>query len=118
MTILTVGAYVAAYLAATGGKESVGAYLVTGYAFAMLLNVLFPHVLATVFMRRYAPGAATAVLLNLPITLLLLSQGLEEGYINLHVFAWVGPLVVIGIVAVIPALFAIGKWQPRARRSR
>ena len=113
VSVLTVFAYAAAYLAAVGGKESVGAYLLAGYALAMLLNVLFPHVLATVVMRRYAPGTATALLLNLPITVLLLDKGLQEGYVQVHRLAWVGPLVVVGILAAIPVLFAIGRWQPR-----
>jgi hypothetical protein len=77
---------VLAYLSASGGKGSVGAYLLAGYALAMLLNVVFPHVLATIDERRYAPGTATAVLLNLPITVLLLSTAIQAGYIQLAAF--------------------------------
>lgn len=112
VAVLTLFAYAAAYLAAIGGKESVGSYLLAGYALAMLLNVLFPHVLATLVMRRYAPGTVTALLLNLPTTLLLLLRGLQDGYFQLHKLAWVGPLVVIGVLAAIPVLFAVGKlWS-------
>lgn len=110
--VLTVLAYVLAGLAAVHGKESVWAYLLAGYALAMLLNVLFPHVIATVVMRRYAPGTLTALLLNLPVTLLLLRQGLQEGYVHFQRFAWTGPLVVAGILAAIPVLFAIGRCLP------
>jgi len=117
VAVLTVFAYVAVYLAAVGGKGSAGAYLLAGYALAMLLNVIFPHVFATLVMRRYAPGTATALLLNLPITVLLLHRALHEGYVQVHRFAWVGPLVVVGILAAIPVLFAIGRLQPRRRKS-
>jgi hypothetical protein len=117
VAVLTVFAYVAAYLAAVGGKESVGAYLLAGYALAMLLNVFFPHVLATLVMRRYAPGTFTALLLNFPTTVLLLYQGLQEGYVQMHRLAWVGPLVVVGILVAIPVLFAIGRLHPRLRKS-
>lgn len=117
VAVLTVFAYVTVYLAAVGGKESVGAYLLAGYALAMLLNVLFPHVLATLAMRRYAPGTVTALLLNLPTTVLLLHQELQEGYVHAHRLAWVGPFVVAGILAAIPVLFAIGRLQPRQRKS-
>ncbi|MCG6536697.1 MAG: HXXEE domain-containing protein, partial [Syntrophales bacterium LBB04] len=117
VAVLTVFAYVAVYLAVVGGKEGVGAYLLAGYALAMLLNVAFPHVLATLVMRRYAPGTLTALLLNLPVTVLLLHQGLQEGYVQAHRLAWVGPLVVVVIVAAIPVLFAIGRLLPSPRIS-
>jgi hypothetical protein len=107
--VLTALAYVAAGLSAVAGKESAGAYFIAGYALAMLMNVLFPHLLATLILRRYAPGTATALLLNLPITVLLLYQGLQEGYIRLSTFMWAGPLVVAAILGMIPLLFAIGR---------
>lgn len=108
--VLTVLAYLAAYLAASNGKESVGTYLLTGYALAMLLNVLFPHVLATIALRRYAPGTATALLLNLPITILLLYTAIQAGYIQLAQFLWIGPLVTGCLLGAIPLLFALGRW--------
>ncbi len=107
--VLTALAYVAACLSMVGGKESAGAYLVAGYALAMLLNVFFPHLLATLIMRRYAPGTATALLLNLPVTLLLLHRGVQQGYIRLSTFTWAGPLIVVAILSSIPLLFAIGR---------
>lgn len=109
VTVLTVLAYAAVYLAVVNGKESVGAYLLEGYALAMLLNVFFPHVLATVVMRRYAPGTLTALLLNFPVTVLLLRQGFKEKYIHMNRFARIGPLVIIGLLAAIPVLFFIGR---------
>lgn len=75
----------------------------------MLLNVAFPHVLATMVMRRYAPGTATAVLINLPVTTMLLRAALAEGYIDSSTFVWAGPLVAIAIVALIPVLFSVGR---------
>lgn len=112
VVVLTVFAYIAAWLAVIHGKESMGAYLLAGYALTMLLNVLFPHVVATVVMRRYAPGTLTALLLNLPVTLLLLHRGFQDGYIHSQRFMWVGPLVVVGIMVSIPVLFALGRRLP------
>ncbi len=80
--VLTVLAYIAVCLSIIGGKESIGVYFVAGYALAMLMNVLFPHLLATLIMRRYAPGTATALLLNLPVTVVLLNRGFREDYIR------------------------------------
>lgn len=115
--VLTLLAYAAVVLTAVYGKESAGAYFLSGYALAMLLNVLFPHVIATAVMRRYAPGTLTALLLNLPVTFLLLRQGLHEGYIQLNKFIWVGPLVVIGLLIAIPVLFAIGRHLPELKKN-
>jgi len=111
VTVLTLIAYIMAYLSMTGGKGSIGTYLISGYALAMLLNVVFPHLLATLAMRRYAPGTATAMVLNFPITFMLLNQGFKDGFIDKSVFIYVGPLVVAGILLLIPILFFIGrKW--------
>ena len=86
-----------------------GAYLMAGYVLAMLLNVFAPHLFATVSMRRYMPGTATAVLLNLPLGWLYLRQALLEKRIDLRVFSWVGPLTVLAILALISMLFALGR---------
>jgi len=115
--VLTVLAYVAACLSVIGGKGSAGTYLIAGYALAMLMNAFFPHLLATLIMRRYAPGTATALLLNLPVTFLLLYQGFQQSYIRLSKFVWAGPLVVAAILGIIPLLFAIGRRGWNIRRS-
>ena len=103
--VLTLFAALCAFLARVGGKGSVGAYLVTGYALTMLLNVLAPHVTASLVMRRYMPGTATALLFNLPATLLLLRAAFVEHQIEMGVFLWAGPLVVLSILVSIPVLF-------------
>jgi hypothetical protein len=115
LAVLTALAAVAAVLANLQGKQSLGAYLLCGYALAMLLNVAVPHVLATMVMRRYAPGTATAVLINLPVTATLLRTALAEGYIDSGTFVWAGPLVVITLVALIPFLFKLGLAMNRSR---
>jgi len=88
---------------------SVAAYLMAGYVLAMVLNVVAPHVLATIALRRYMPGTATAVLLNLPLGLLYLRQALAERFVELQVFRWAGPLVVVGLLAALPTLFALAR---------
>lgn len=106
LSVLLVVVAAAASLASAG---SVSAYLMAGYVLAMVLNVLMPHVLVTVVMRKYMPGTATALLLNLPLGVLYLRQALSEQNIQPGVFAWSGPLMVLFIVASIPALFALGR---------
>jgi hypothetical protein len=60
-------------------RNEIGIYLLCGYALAMALNVFLPHVAATIALRRYAPGTATALLFNLPVcVMLLVAAGREQ----------------------------------------
>jgi len=107
VTVLTLLAALLAFLAVRGYK--IGIYLLCGYALAMALNVLLPHVAATVAMRRYAPGTATALLLNLPVCVSLLIVADQERLVSWRTFAWVGPLTIVGILGLIPILFRMGR---------
>lgn len=105
---LSVAVLIAAWLASVGGARSFGAYFVAGYALAMVLNVAVPHIAASVAMRSYAPGTATALLLNLPLGGALLYRSVVEQYVEASVFVVSGPATVLGILASIPLLFAAG----------
>jgi hypothetical protein len=113
VVVLTLLAYGAAYLSAIGGRQTVAAYALAGYALAMLLNVLVPHVFATIALRKYAPGTATALLFNLPVCSRLLFIGVRDGYIVTDKFVWYGPASVAIILASIPTLFFIGRKLTR-----
>jgi hypothetical protein len=109
-----IGVFSAAILVLTAAASifparSLGAYLMAGYVLAMVLNVFAPHLFATVLMRRYMPGTATAVLLNLPLGWLYLRQILMEHRIELRVFFWAGPSAVLAILALILVLLALGR---------
>jgi hypothetical protein len=55
LTLLAYGTVLGSYW---GGKGSLGDYLLTGYAFTMLLIAFFPHLVATIVLRRYARRAS------------------------------------------------------------
>ena len=117
--VLSVAVLVAALLASLGGPQSFGAYFISGYALTMVLNALIPHVVATIALRVYAPGTATALLFNLPLGGWLVYRSLVEGYVEPKVFAIAGPATVVCIIASIPLLFAIGtKLTNASRRTR
>lgn len=107
--VLSVALVAVTAAAAVSRAGSVSAYLMAGYVLAMVLNVFLPHALATVAMRRYMPGTATALMFNLPLGVLYLRQAQMEQRIELPVFCWAGPVAVAGILVSIPALFAIGR---------
>ena len=50
-----------------------------GYIVAMLANVFMPHIPASFVFHSYAPGAVTAVLINLPVMGFLSIRAVREG---------------------------------------
>lgn len=114
--VLSLVALLVAWLASVGGTHSLGAYLIAGGAAAMVLNVFLPHVVATVALRAYAPGPATALLFNLPLGGWLVYRSLAEHWVEPSVFAVSGPLTVLGIAALGAALLWLGNRLTAAGR--
>lgn len=90
------------------GPRSIGAYLMAGYALAMVLNVI-PHLLTTSLTRRYMPGTATALLFNVPLGMTYVFKALSTQAVQPGVFAWSGALITVCMLALIPVLFCIGR---------
>jgi len=107
--VLTLLAYLCSYLGLMGGKQSVGIYLLGGYAFVMLVNVFFPHLLAAVWLQQYVPGLGTALALNLPVCSGLLLLLYREEYISFWPLVIVGVLFAAGSIPLIRLLFRVGK---------
>ena len=108
--VLTLLAYGIVLWSYWGGKGSLGDYLLSGYAFTMLLNAFFPHLIASIVLRRCAPGLFTALGLNVPVMFMLLFRALEEQYVSLSAFMISGVVFTAVIVAIIPVLFRIGRY--------
>ena len=109
VVVLSVALVCITAAASLAEPRSPAAYLLAGYVFAMVLNVVVPHCIATVALRKYMPGTATALLFNFPLGCLFLARALSEDFIQLKVLVWSAPLVALGIVASIPILFAVGR---------
>lgn len=113
VSVLTGMLYLITYGSIKGGPESRRAYLFNGTAFMMLLNVIFPHAVATVLLQKYAPGVVTGVLLNLPVTLYLLRRAFREQYVSKERFPIAAVGVSLGTLPLLPLLFFIGKYIDR-----
>ena len=107
--VLTLLAYGFAYLGLMGGKQSVGIYLLGGYAFVTLVNVFFPHLLAAIWLNQYVPGLGTALALNLPICSALLFVVLKEDYVSPWPLLITGGIFAGGALIIIRVLFKLGK---------
>ena len=75
----------------------------------MVLNAIVPQFAATIAVRSYAPGTATALLLDLPPGAWLLYRAITTGFVDGRVFSYVGPVVVLCVVASITLLPALGR---------
>ena len=107
LLLLTITAFAITYLSTNKGKQSVWAYLLFGYAAAMLINVFVPHIPATLVYREYTPGIATAILLNVPIMSFVLFQALQEQWVSGTKAIAYALLVPLAIAAGILALFIV-----------
>jgi hypothetical protein len=111
LIVITVLAFVITALAQLRG--GIWPLVTLGYAGAMLLNVLFPHVLASVFERGYTPGVVTALLCNLPVDAYLLRRALRQRLATPRALALAVAVVAATLVVAIPLLFAAGRLLTR-----
>lgn len=66
-------------------------YLLVDFQVVMLINV-FAHVMMAMFVRGYAPGLATALIINLPFSLYLLRRAVSEKWISMRAAVWMFPI--------------------------
>ncbi|MBV8280765.1 MAG: HXXEE domain-containing protein [Candidatus Eremiobacteraeota bacterium] len=78
--------------------------LVCWVAALYLANVLLPHAIELALGGGYAPGLATAFLVNLPFCSLLLRQAVRENIVTGRELA---AIVAVGFVSLVPVLVAV-----------
>ena len=95
-----------------GNSSNFSGWVFYGFVAMMMVNALFPHLLATIVLKRYCPGTATALLLNVPIGAYVLyphfngsSDGLTLMMVTLGVSAVIIPLI--------PLLLFVGRIPGR-----
>jgi hypothetical protein len=94
---------------ATTGRPSAGKEaLLAVLAAVLLLNVFVPHVPAAVVLGGYAPGVATAVLLNLPVSALFLRRAVREGRVSRRAVAVCLGLALLVLALAVPLLLYLG----------
>lgn len=96
------------------GAQSWAGYLFFAFNMGMAVNVVFPHLAATVVLRRYCPGLATGMVLLLPSTVYLLLLGYTGRYYSLPILLLLTPVLAALVVGSIPLLFRLGRRFARA----
>ena len=83
-------------------------YIYLGFIIMMSFNAIFPHLLATIALKKYAPGTLTGLLLNLPIGIAIVIQYYRQG---LNFFNLIIATVIVAFVVIISLkpLFKLGK---------
>jgi hypothetical protein len=97
LVIITVIPYLVALLWL---NRAWAVYLLVGLQVVMLINVC-AHTLMALFLRGYAPGLATALVINLPFSLYLMKRAVREKWMSGKAVALMFP---IGLVIHGPAL--------------
>lgn len=109
VTVITLLAYIAASSYILWPHAELAKWIFTGFLGSMIVNAIFPHLVATLVMKKYAPGMITGLLLNIPVNSFILSHMHAENIIS----SWglVLSTVVVGgvILSMIPLLFKVGR---------
>ena len=107
--VITMLAYLATGLLMFFPGQQIFTYLFAGFLGAMIFNAIFPHLVATIALRKYAPGMITGVFLMIPVCIMLLTQMVNSGTINVYeiLLATIG--VGIPLAVSIPVLFRVGR---------
>lgn len=107
--VITVLGYVLTFLILlTGSSNDIIKYLYLGFLLMMAFNAVFPHLIATIVLRRYAPGTLTGLLLNLPIGLYVIFVKYGD---TLEVYKLIIGFAVITVVTLVSLkpLFWLGR---------
>ncbi|MBD8025157.1 HXXEE domain-containing protein [Ureibacillus sp. Re31] len=107
--IITSLAYLITFLFLLYPNLNLIKYMLIGFLGSMVVNAIFPHLLATILLRRYAPGVVTGILLNIPINSMIIVRFIQENEITLTGLFISTIIVGIVLLSLIPILFKVGK---------
>ncbi|WP_428910840.1 HXXEE domain-containing protein [Niallia sp. Krafla_26] len=106
--IITALAYFISFLYLIFPKISILKWGFIGYLGSMIMNAFFPHLMATIIMKTYAPGLGTALLLNVPINSIILYRFYKSNVVTLKEISISTIVVGALLLAIIPFLFMLG----------
>ncbi|MDF2613964.1 MAG: hypothetical protein K0S71_1750 [Clostridia bacterium] len=84
-------------------------YIYFGFVGMMILNAIFPHLIATIVLKRYAPGVITGIFMNVPCFSFLITFAIKENVIS--PFEVIISTAIVGgiILALLPIFFELGR---------
>lgn len=108
--VITSLAYLSTFYYLFSPNSSLAKYILIGFMGSTIINAIFPHLLASIVLKRYAPGLLTGMLLNIPINSLIIYQFFKNNALTFREL-FLSTLIVAGaLLSLIPLLFKIGKF--------
>jgi hypothetical protein len=110
LIIITLLSVIITILFYYNGRESLACYLFFAFNFGMLINIFYPHLVATILLKKYCPGLSTGILILIPTTSYNLFYGYHNQYYIFPKF-WIITIPFAAlVVGSIPILFKVGKY--------
>ncbi|HCQ89909.1 MULTISPECIES: HXXEE domain-containing protein [unclassified Clostridium] len=106
--VITILAYLATGLFIFFPQNLILKYFFFGFMGAMIFNVVFPHLILTIILKKYSPGLITGALLIMPFNSLIIISSLNNSIINLSEVVISTIVVGILLLILIPILEKIG----------
>lgn len=110
LVVITLLSIVITIMFYIDGKRSLARYLFFAFNFGMLINVFYPHLIATVVIKKYCPGLITRILFLIPSTSYNLIYGYQNQYYAFPKFWIITIPFAVLVVGSIPILFKVGLY--------
>jgi len=91
-----------------GSAYAAAKYIYLGFILIMIVNVFFPHLIATIVLKKYAPGLITGLLLNAPLGIYILLKNINKTD-ELFFVIIAGIILAVFFLLSIKHLFALEK---------
>ena len=109
LIIITAFAYLATFLTLLFPDSIYITRMFYGFLGAMIINAFFPHLVATIVLKRYAPGLFTGLFLIIPINSILIYRAVIIGFITITEIVITTIALGIILILIIPLLFKAGR---------
>jgi len=114
---VTVLVYLASFLYLIFYDLEIFRYIYFGFIGMMIINAVFPHLVATIVLKRYAPGVVTGLLINIPCFSFLIVLGIDGNIISL-VEVIISTVIVGGLMLILlPIFFKLGRVMTNFEQS-
>lgn len=106
--VITILSYLATGLFIFFPENLILKYFFFGFMGAMMFNIIFPHLILTIILKKYSPGLITGIFLIMPFNSLIIISSLNNSIINLSEVIISTIVVGIFLLILIPILEKIG----------
>ena len=84
VALFTLLGFLVVFLKSYYPSEKIYYFFISGFSGMLLLNVFIPHLIATIYYKKYSPGIITALIINLPLTSWILWLIKNSGILTVH----------------------------------